>query len=87
MNDPDKTGFGRGAATPLLWLDAYRSAELPDGPRASSYGCMGSMIRLPVDGLDILLYSNFDTDAVFNLSWLLNGRELPNLLDKRIEPK
>ncbi|MCU0873574.1 MAG: glycoside hydrolase [Pirellulaceae bacterium] len=46
-----------------LWLDAYRSPELPDGPRASSYGCMGGMIRLPVEGLDVLLYSNLDTDA------------------------
>lgn len=46
-----------------LWLDAYRSAELPDGPRGSPYGCMGGMIRLPVEGLDILLYSNLDTDA------------------------
>jgi sialidase-1 len=46
-----------------LWLDAHRSAELPDGPRGSSYGCMGGMIRLPVDGLDILLYSNLDTGA------------------------
>ncbi|MBM4089505.1 MAG: exo-alpha-sialidase [Planctomycetes bacterium] len=145
-----------------LWLDAYRNAELPDGPRGSSYGCMGGMIRLPVDGLDILLYSNLDTDAgrmpeqagasitkgrekitvwasfnggktwpvkrlvfdgpsgysnltagragtpsagriyllfeggaggrragiqvaVFNLSWLLNGRELPDLLDNKTE--
>jgi sialidase-1 len=46
-----------------LWLDAYRSSELPDGPRGSSYGCMGGMIRLPVPGLDVLLYSNLDTDA------------------------
>lgn len=46
-----------------LWLDATRSSELPDGPRGSSYGCMGGMIRLPVDGLDILIYSNLDTDA------------------------
>jgi sialidase-1 len=46
-----------------LWLDAYRSADLPDGPRGSSYGCMGGMIRLPIDGRDILIYSNLDTDA------------------------
>jgi sialidase-1 len=46
-----------------LWLDAHRSSELPDGPRGSSYGCMGGMIRLPVDGHDILIYSNLDTDA------------------------
>jgi sialidase-1 len=46
-----------------LWLDARRSAELPDGPRGSSYGCMGGMIRVPIDGHDILLSSNLDTDA------------------------
>lgn len=46
-----------------LWLNAYRNPELPDGPRGSSYGCMGGMIRLPIDGRDILIYSNLDTDA------------------------
>jgi sialidase-1 len=46
-----------------LWLDAYRSAELVDGPRGSSYGCMGGMVRLPIEGQDILVYSNLDTDA------------------------
>ena len=46
-----------------LWINAYRSPDLPDGPRGTSYGCMGGMIRLPVDGLDILLYSNLDTDC------------------------
>lgn len=45
------------------WLDAYRSPYLPDGPRGTSYGNMGGLIRLPVDGQDILLYSNLDTDA------------------------
>ena len=46
-----------------LWLNAYRMADLPDGPRGSSYGCMGGMIRLPIDGRDVLIYSNLDTDA------------------------
>jgi len=46
-----------------LWIGAYRSAELPDGARGTSYGLMGGMIRLPVPGHDILLYSNVDTDA------------------------
>lgn len=46
-----------------LWLDAHRSTELPDGPRGSSYGCMGGMIRLPINRQDILIYSNLDTDA------------------------
>ena len=31
--------------------------------RGTSYGLMGGMIRLPVPGHDILLYSNVDTDA------------------------
>ena len=46
-----------------LWIDAYRSPELPDGPRGSSYGLMGGMIRLPILHQDILLYSNVDNDA------------------------
>ena len=46
-----------------LWLDVRRSKDLPDGPRGSSYGCMGGMIRLPVKGRDILIYSNLDTGA------------------------
>ncbi len=45
------------------WLDAYRCPYLPDGPRGSSYGCMGGLIRIPVDGYDILIYSNLDTDG------------------------
>ena len=46
-----------------LWVDAFRSPSLPDGARGTSYGCMGGMIRLPVEGYDILIYSNLDTDA------------------------
>ncbi len=46
-----------------LWLDAHRSADLPDGARGTSYGLMGGMVRLPVAGHDILLYSNVDTDG------------------------
>ncbi len=44
------------------WLSPYRDPVLPDGPRGTSYGCMGGLIRLPVDEYDILLYSNLDTD-------------------------
>jgi len=46
-----------------LWLDASRNPDLPDGPRGTSYGLKGGMIRLPVPGHDILLFSNVDTDA------------------------
>jgi sialidase-1 len=44
------------------WLSPFRDPVLPDGPRGTSYGCMGGLIRLPVDEYDILLYSNLDTD-------------------------
>ncbi|NCY02326.1 MAG: exo-alpha-sialidase [Planctomycetia bacterium] len=46
-----------------LWIGAFRSPDLPDGPRGSSYGLMGGMVRLPLAGCDILLASNVDTDA------------------------
>ncbi len=46
-----------------LWISPSRSSDLPDGASGTSYGCMGGMIRLPVAGHDILLYSNLDTDA------------------------
>ncbi|MBE0679179.1 MAG: exo-alpha-sialidase [Bacteroidales bacterium] len=45
------------------WINPEQSDELPDGPGGSSYGCMGGMVRLPVDGYDILVYSNLDTGA------------------------
>lgn len=46
-----------------LWINPSRNPDLPDGARGSSYGCMGGMIRLPVAGRDVLIYSNLDTDA------------------------
>jgi sialidase-1 len=46
-----------------LWMSPYRSPELPDGARGTSYGLMGGMVRLPVPEHDILLYSNADTEV------------------------
>lgn len=46
-----------------LWLQPWLSDTLPDGARGTSYGCMGGLIRLPIAGADILLYSNLDTDT------------------------
>jgi len=46
-----------------LWVELFESDTLPDGARGSSYGCMGGLIRLPIDGADVLLYSNLDTVA------------------------
>ncbi len=44
------------------WVEPYRDPVLPDGPRGTSYGNMGGLIRLPLDDYDILVYSNVDTD-------------------------
>jgi sialidase-1 len=54
------------------WEDLHISKDLPDGPRHRSiepqgmnfnghFGLLGGLLRLPVDGRDILLYSNVDT--------------------------
>ena len=34
---------------------------LPDGPQNTNYGCMGALVRLPIQGKDILIYSNCDS--------------------------
>ncbi|MDF1754380.1 MAG: sialidase family protein [Verrucomicrobiales bacterium] len=42
----------------------FRIVEiLPDGHQHRSYGCMGGLVRLPVAGRDILIFSNIDTTA------------------------
>lgn len=54
------------------WEDLHMSTVLPDGPRHRSekpegmnfnghFGLMGGLVRLPVRGEDILIYSNVDT--------------------------
>lgn len=54
------------------WEDLRVSQDLPDGPRHRSeepvgmnfnghFGLLGGLLRLPVEGHDILLYSNVDT--------------------------
>ena len=50
-----------GGAT---WKDAAISKILPDGARGSrgwGSGCMAGLVRLPVKGRDIILYSNCDS--------------------------
>jgi len=44
------------------WISLWRSDILPDGARGTSYGCMGGLIRLPIEGRDVLIYSNLDTE-------------------------
>lgn len=48
-----------GGAT---WVEPTRSAVLPDGNTDSTYGLMGGLVRLPVLGRDILVFSNIVSD-------------------------
>ncbi|MEX2188195.1 MAG: sulfatase-like hydrolase/transferase [Pirellulales bacterium] len=43
------------------WTDFRIAEALPDGNQTRSYGCMGGLVRLPVAGQDILIFSNLDT--------------------------
>ena len=43
------------------WTDHDIVEVLPDGHQHRSYGCMGGLVRLPVDGEDWLVFSNIDT--------------------------
>jgi len=43
------------------WKDWTIVKALPDGRQDRAYGCMGGLVRLPVKGEDILLFSNLDT--------------------------
>jgi sialidase-1 len=43
------------------WKDWQVVEVLPDGQQHRSYGCMGGLVRLPVAGRDILIFSNIDT--------------------------
>lgn len=43
------------------WKDWQVVEILPDGHQHRSYGCMGGLARLPIEGRDILIFSNIDT--------------------------
>lgn len=49
-----------GGAT---WVDWRLEPTLPDGRQDRSYGCMGGLTRLPIDGRDVLVFSNLDTSS------------------------
>lgn len=42
------------------WTNASICEILPDGPQNTNYGCMGGLVRLPIQDHDILVYSNCD---------------------------
>ena len=35
---------------------------LPDGAQNSTYGCMAGLVRIPIEGKDVLVYTNCDSD-------------------------
>jgi sialidase-1 len=51
------------------WEDLEVSDVLPDGPQHHDYGLMGGLVRLPVEGHDILLFSNVDVPVDEEVDW------------------
>lgn len=45
------------------WEDASLNEVLPDGAQHRDYGCMGGLVRLPVEGRDILVFSNIVSEG------------------------
>ena len=45
------------------WKGLAICETLPDGPQDTNYGCMGGLVRLPIEGKDILVYSNCDSPS------------------------
>ncbi len=45
------------------WEDMSLSDDLPDGDQDRDYGLMAGLVRLPVDGYDIMIYSNIDSPS------------------------
>ena len=43
------------------WKDLSVSEELPDGDQNRDYGLMAGLVRLPIEGHDILVFSNIDS--------------------------
>jgi len=46
----------------LSWKDLSVSDDLPDGAQYRDYGLMAGLVRLPVKGHDILLFSNIESE-------------------------
>lgn len=56
----------------VTWENLSVSDVLPDGPQHHDYGLMGGLVRLPVEGHDILLFSMVDVPAAYpgqEVSW------------------
>jgi sialidase-1 len=47
----------------VTWKNLTFCKILPDGPQNTNYGCMGGLTRLAIEGQDILLYCNCESEA------------------------
>jgi sialidase-1 len=45
----------------VTWKKATLCKDLPDGPQDTNYGCMAGLVRLPIKGKNVLLFSNCDS--------------------------
>ncbi len=61
--DPRRRWTARSGDGGNTWEDLQICEVLPDGPQDTNYGCMAGLTRLPVEGRDVLLYSNADSPS------------------------
>merc|ERR1712039_1154483 len=47
----------------VSWTDLREVTDLPDGPSCNDFGLFGGLVRLPVRGKDILVFSNCESDS------------------------
>lgn len=61
--DPRRRYIARSRDGGETWQDLAVCPWLPDGETSRDYGLMAGLVRLPVRGRDILLFSNIDSDV------------------------
>jgi sialidase-1 len=59
--DPRRRWTATSTDGGVTWEKLIFCKTLPDGPQNTNYGCMGGLVRLPIAGKDILIYSNCDS--------------------------
>ena len=59
--DPRRRYAARSYDGGHTWTDLQICEALPDGDQARDYGLMGGLVRLPVEGRDVLLFSNIES--------------------------
>jgi len=59
--DPRRRWTAASSDGGATWKNLRICQILPDGPQNTNYGCMAGLVRLPIAGKDILIYSNCDS--------------------------